>query len=404
LEENTGSLVKVRGPLQKEGLVNQRGIFGKRCGAIHVPRIFGGLLTLAFLMGVAQSASAQQTWNLKVGAESRNQADQADAFLPNEIWIYAGDSIEWTWQPKNEPHTLTFLTAGQTRPTPPPPIGPPSGPPVGPPFYFGNPGPGPFTECPSPNPYNGGTATYDGSACVSTGALNGGTAPSTFTVTFPNPGNYKFVCLIHTNMNGTVHVLSADSTSPFYAASLPYTQSDYERQARDQAQDILADTDNPKEEVRDFPRAENEVLMTGEVVGTGGGRQYLAIVRFFPETIYIHKGDTVEFTNADPTEPHTVTSGRSDTLVNDMALINVKPEADGAFGAMVNSLSDFGNATPASGVNSGFLQAAPEDAAGRGQAPPGTTRFRVTFNVPGTFPYHCALHDTDGMSGTVVVK
>jgi plastocyanin len=106
----------------------------------------------------------------------------------------------------------------------------------------------------------------------------------------------------------------------------------------------------------------------------------------------------------DPTEPHTVTSGNSDTLINDMALVNVSPEADGALGATVNSASNFGNATPTTGVTSGFLQAAPEDAAGRGQSPPGTTRFRVTFNIVGTFPYHCALHDVDGMHGTVVVK
>jgi len=296
------------------------------------------------------------------------------------------------------------LEPGQTRPTPPPPIGPPSGPPIGPPFYFGNPGPGPFTECPSPNPYNGGTATYDESTCVSSAALTGGTAPSTFTVTFPNPGNYKLVCLIHTNMIGTVHVLSTDSTSPFYAASLPYTQSDYDRQAGDEAEDILKDTDKPKEEVRDFPRSKNEVLMFGEMVATGGGRQYLVITRFFPETIYIHQGDTVEFTNVDHTEPHTVTSGSSDTLVNDMALVNASPQADGALGATINSASNFGNATPTTGVNSGFLEAAPEDAAGRGQSPPGTTRFRVAFNIAGTFPYHCALHDVEGMHGTVVVK
>jgi plastocyanin len=381
-----------------------RGVFGERHGAINIPRIFGSTLLLAFLIGVPQTAKASQAWYLKVGAESRDEANQAVAFLPNEIWIYAGDSIQWTWQPKNFPHTVTFLNPGQTRPTPPPPIGPPSGPPIGPPFYFGNPGPGPFTECPSPNPYNGGKATYDESACVSSAALTGGTAPSTFTVTFPNPGNYKLVCLIHTNMNGTVHVFSTDSTSPFYAASLPYTQSDYDRQAGDEAEDLLKDTDKPKEEVRDFPRSKNEVLMFGEMVATGGGRQYLAIVRFFPETIYVHQGDTVEFTNVDPTEPHTVTSGSSDTLVNDMALVNASPEADGALNATINSASNFGNATPTTGVNSGFLEAAPEDAAGRVQSPPGTTRFRVTFNIAGTFPYHCALHDVEGMHGTVVVK
>jgi plastocyanin len=87
-----------------------------------------------------------------------------------------------------------------------------------------------------------------------------------------------------------------------------------------------------------------------------------------------------------------------------MALVNASPEADGALNATINSASNFGNATPTTGVNSGFLEAAPEDAAGRVQSPPGTTRFRVTFNIAGTFPYHCALHDVEGMHGTVVVK
>jgi hypothetical protein len=36
---------------------------------------------------------------------------QALAFLPNEIWIHAGDSITWTF-PVSEPHTVTFLTPG----------------------------------------------------------------------------------------------------------------------------------------------------------------------------------------------------------------------------------------------------------------------------------------------------
>lgn len=151
--------------------MSHRGIFGKRCGAIQIALIFSFLLLAAFLAGVVQTASAQQTWNLKVGAESHDAAKQADAFLPNEIWIYAGDSIQFTWQPKNEPHTVSFLAPGQIRPTPPPPIGPPAGPPVGPPFYFGSAGPAPFIECPSPNPYNGGSATYDATACVSTSVL-----------------------------------------------------------------------------------------------------------------------------------------------------------------------------------------------------------------------------------------
>ena len=112
---------------------------------------------------------------------------------------------------------------------------------------------------------------------------------------------------------------------------------------------------------------------------------------------------TVEFINVDPTEPHTVTSGTSDSQSNDMTPLHVITGSDGALTSVVNTTSDFGNATDTTGVNSGFLQSAPEDAVARPVAAPGTTRFRVTFNTIGTFYYHCALHDVDGMQGKVVV-
>jgi plastocyanin len=37
------------------------------------------------------------------------------------------------------------------------------------------------------------------------------------------------------------------------------------------------------------------------------------------------------------------------------------------------------------------------------QTPLGYTRFRATFHHPGVFSYHCVLHDTLGMIGTVTV-
>jgi plastocyanin len=55
-------------------------------------------------------------------------------------------------------------------------------------------------------------------------------------------------------------------------------------------------------------------------------------------------------------------------------------------------------------VNSGFLQAAEPDRTGSAQVPPGTTRIRITFPNEGTYYYHCALHDIDGMYGTVIVE
>jgi plastocyanin len=45
----------------------------------------------------------------------------------------------------------------------------------------------------------------------------------------------------------------------------------------------------------------------------------------------------------------------------------------------------------------------PQDRPGLAQSAPGITRFRVTFTAPGTYNYICAIHDTLGMTGTVLV-
>jgi len=64
------------------------------------------LLFIALLL-LAPLASAQ--WTATVGGENKSMGRQALAFLPNEIWIHAGDNVTWTLN-TDEPHTITFLT------------------------------------------------------------------------------------------------------------------------------------------------------------------------------------------------------------------------------------------------------------------------------------------------------
>ena len=368
-----------------------------------------GWMLLLVLTTIPQMAKAT-TWNATVGAESKDQAAQADAFLPNELWIQKGDSIKWTFAPQNEIHTVALLKPGQNRPV-----------------FQGGPPPVGCAGITGETATQASPVSYDGAgvspslACVNSGPLAGG---ATYTVTFPKSGNYKLVCLVHTNMNGTVHVLDQ--------GPLPYLQYDYDRQGRDEAHDLLKDADNPREELRDFPRAAHEVIMTGEIAATGGGRQYLSIVRFLPGTIHVHTGDTVEWTNLDPNEPHTVTFDIEPLVPTTLVGVGPTPftgaadiaggvDADGAWhGVIPNSIKTasppgvlvapgpppvFACFTVActNTLNSGFLQASPEDAVGVAQAPVGTTRLRITFTQPGTYNYICALHDVDGMLGTVIV-
>jgi len=318
----------------------------------------------------------QAQWQVSVGAESPNRGSQALAFLPNELWVHTGDSILWTF-PTHERHTLTFLEPGQTRP---PGFGPVFGVPVG---------------CPGLTPDG---SSFDGTACLTTGVLllpedSGPTASApTYTVSFPAAGNFKFVCLIHADMTGVVHVV--DASGP-----LPHYQDFYDREA--QSEQVLLLADASRLEGRGIPGNQdrgqsNDVAAgIGEIVTTtGGGSQTASLMRFLRDTLVVQVGDTVEWTSLDPSINHTVTFGVEPADPRPRSA-NVLLTSDGARQAVISS--------PTDSVNSGFLSPAPQDRAGLAQSPLGVTRFRVTFTSPGTFNYICAVHDQLGMKGKVIV-
>ena len=322
----------------------------------------------ALLVGVLIPLSAQaDTWQLQVGAESPNGGSQALAFLPNEIWIHAGDSIRWTFQ-THERHTLTFLKPGQTRP---PGFGPIFGIVVG---------------CPGVTPDG---SSFDGSACVTSDVLllNENTpTPPTYSVTFPSAGNFKFVCLIHADMTGVVHVVDPGQ-------AVPHDHSFYDGQAQIAQARLLADASRLAGQPEDAPGV---AVGVGKVVTmTGAGSQTASLMRFVRQTIVVQVGDTVEWTSLDPSINHTVTFGVEPADPRPPSA-NVTPTLDGARQTVIGSTSD--------SVNSGFLSPAPQDRANLAQSNPGVTRFRVTFTSPGTFNYICAVHDQLGMKGTVIVS
>jgi len=317
-------------------------------------------LAITFL-GIPQM-QAQQNWQAAVGAQSGDRSHQALAFLPNEFWIHAGDTITWT-AGADDIHTVTFLTAAQIIPS----------------FSSGCPG---FTPSGS---------SFDGSTCVSTPPLAKG---QTYAVVFPKAGNYKVICLVHNEMNGTIHVLDA-------SLPLPHTQDFYEDQAERQRKLLFAEGEQEKqmsheESVRVYSGNKQVAAGVGELLATAGGTQVGSVVRFLKGNIQIHAGDTVEWTNRDPQEPHTITFGPDPVGSPFPPSLNVTVDADGARHATLNS--------PADTVHSGFIEATLTDDPGLlPENPLDFTRFRITFTGPGTYPYRCVLHDNLGMMGTVVV-
>ncbi len=321
--------------------------------------VMGFICVPLFLMPALVQA---QDWQVQVGAQSHDKGRQVIAFLPNELWIHAGDSVAFTVD-SDEPHTVTFLTPGELRL----------------PFPLGCPVP-PKALPPGITPSG---SDEDGSKCVNSGTLTKGQA---YSVTFPTAGNYKLVCLYHQNHTAMIHVLDL-------SAELPHDQAFYSAEAADTEKDMLSSAGHLMDD--DMNSSRDDVTAgTGSITATGGGTDTLSVMRFMHPDKVVHVGDTVEWTNDDPITPHTITFGvEPQDPMPPAGQITTDP--DGALHATISSLTD--------SVHSGFIAAAPQDQIFSPQPAPGVTRFRVTFTRTGIYPYKCALHDGLGMVGKITV-
>jgi plastocyanin len=311
------------------------------------------VLTLAGVALTCPPPPAQAAdWQATAGAQSEDQGIQALAFLPIELTVNVGDSITWTF-PTEEIHTVTFLC-----PTPPGSCTPTGRP--------------PFATAPvTPDNF-----VYHGTEFVNSGTLIGG---ASYTVDFATPGTFSFVCLVHTQMTGTVHVQGVGTPYPF-------DQTAYDQQAQRQSRQLLVQgrqmKANEMQAAVAGPSHDQVTVGSGFVTVTSAGAQSVMIARFLPPNLEIQAGDTVTWTALDPATPHTVTFGPEPA--------NPFPPAglDGPGHATINA--------PTQAVNSGFM--------GLGPGRPGGTQLSVTFTKPGTYAYICALHDDLGMAGTIIVR
>ena len=313
-----------------------------------------GVLSVGFVVPAAGAATVPVAWQATVGTATTNQAVQVNAFLPGEITVDAGDSITWNLG-SGEFHTVTFLSGTDA-----------------PPLI----GPGPSLNLPAILPAGG--STYDGTGFHNSGLLPDVAGPS-YTLTFTQAGSFPFLCLIHAGMNGLVHVQDAGT-------AYPQTQAQYDNRALVTGNHLKAAGRNLQARSLAWARssgAGQAVVGTGAAISDIGS---LAVMRFLPGRLVVHAGDTVTWANNDPETPHTITFG---------------PEPGGGpLGAFFPSGSVApGNpwhatlSDPDEAANSGFI----------GANLPFGSMFAATFTAPGTYRYICALHDTLGMTGTVVV-
>lgn len=230
----------------------------------------------ATTQGQHAHSQAPQTWSVRVGQETPDQAIQGMAFLPANVYVDAGDTVAWTAR-SAEIHTVTFLAAGQSLESTQP-------------FNPGDP-----TQL-----FKQGGDSYDGHSYYNSGVMtnvtnSGFPAVTSYHLRFPTAGTFTYYCLVHgAMMKGTVHVARAGTPYPF-------TQRQYNQLATVQTLAIL--WDGLKLWHATARLADSHHVYTGADDGTA------MVMRFIQPTVRIHVGETVTFINNGMAAPHTVTFG-----------------------------------------------------------------------------------------------
>lgn len=333
---------------------------------------------------LGEQSDGSSVWRVLAGAVDQAEMIEAMSFFPEEITINAGDAVFFDVGMRF--HTLSFL-AGEE-----PPLlviadaaaGTPG---TGEPRYITN----PAAAFPA-----GGTA-YDGSSYVNSGLPDPSAPP--FVVTFPTPGTYEYLCLVHPQMTGSIIVQEPGN-------ELPMDQAAYDQLGTEQAEAMLAEGRQlALQQMAATPTAGSGGTTHEVTAGTGGDN--VEVLRFLPDTLTIAVGDTVRWTNRSRHDPHTITFLGGEEPPE---LILVEPQAGGPPTLIMNPTAILpvgGDTFDGTGLtNSGTLGGELAEMAAEF---PRTTSYELTFTAPGEYTYFCVYHaagpdDEHGMPGTIVVS
>lgn len=293
-------------------------------------------------------------WSVVAGGVGDRYALQALDYYPNTITIDAGDTI--TYQMADgmgtDAHTVSYVP--------------------------------PNMKIPSPlNPKDlvpkGGT-TITGGKYVNSGLLLGG---QTFTLSFPKPGTFRILCLLHEPAMESTVVVQKKGTN--YPRGMRY----YQRIGSEQQHDDLGEA---RDSISEFPFKPG-----GTTVAAGidpGLVQYpppdSTVLRYVDTrdvtqiqtsgNLTIKVNTVVTFVNETSNEPHTVTLN----VAGQKKLPQIPPDPPVNFNKHGVTIYDGSQI-----VNSGtFL---------------GGAAVRLKFTKPGKFFYGCVYHDNSGMDGTITV-
>src|SRR5215813_11381777 len=224
--------------------------------AVSLRPLVAGVLTATLALAPGSSVLAAPPWKALVGTETPDHAIQGNAFFPNDFTIQVGDTVSWNAN-SGEIHTVTFG------------YGPP------PPGLNG------FDIVVTP----AGGSTFGGSGWFNSGLLS--TEPdlaTSYSLTFTAAGDYTFHCLVHSTMQGTLHVLGS--------GPVPHDQAFYTQQGISQQNKLLA-------QGRVVRAAGLSAALSSQspAVTAGDGSPFptssVAVLRFLPDSKVVHVGETV---------------------------------------------------------------------------------------------------------------
>jgi plastocyanin len=353
--------------------------------------MLGLLLALVSVAAVPVPAAVQvptavhQTYQVNVGYENANTGTLVEAYFPDTVYIHVGDTVHFA-QKTHEIHTVTFLTG-----TLPPVLD------LLLPAPAGSPSPVMFNLA-AISPTIPANNLYDGTVFANSGLMSlDPPNPTSFDLIFTKAGTYSYSCLVHgATMSGKVIVLPANKKvpSPDQSAWLAKKQL-AEKLSK------VGDVVEAAQKLVPHPVHNADGTTTYHVM-VGFAKGQIDLVRFFPNKLTVHQGDTVIW-DLSPSMPNHVMPPHTVTFLNgnpDPALVVVDPQPSGPPLLLLNPAIVFpagGAVLSRTGVfNSGVMDPT------NPQGPQSYTLKIGTFT--GVINYQCLIHDASGMLGSLNVR
>jgi plastocyanin len=306
-----------------------------------------------------------------------------NGFFRRQVTINVGDTVRWNFS-RRVVHTVTFLAPGQRRPAleTPDPANPYTGfsDAANVPFWFNG---QPSLLIPPDHAFAQGGSSTNGRKYTNSGLSAPAFRP--YSLRFTRTGTFRYICLVHPGMAGSVKVLARRRAVPTARADRAAAIAEL-RRAVAQARGLARFTP------------------TGNSVVGGHDRGKVAWFRFFPSAKTIALGQTVRFSVSSTSEIHTVRFGPDAWhSPSEADLVMAQPQPSGPPRLQFNGLIFLPSdpvLPPYTGLNhgNGFLNTGVIDTNPSSPAP---ATVDITFAARGTFAYECTIHP--GMQGTITV-